>query len=288
VTDHLLRQALLTALCPAPSVLVFFLIYRKRQTTRARSRAPLQQTRRRPPGESLRVRLEEIDEQIYEWMAYLAVSPAIVGLAAGFFRAQGVALPATLFSASVVWSGVCAWKLRELYGERVDLELGFDGRRRVAEELNRLTAEGFEVYHDVPFEGFNIDHVLLGPPGVFAVETKTRPRPGDSLAPGQDRVEFDGFRVNWPMSSESYGLERAVANAQLLGQWLSGALGEPIDATPILTLPGWAIDSTSSNQNVLVLNAREIGKLCDSKTVLLEEDLIRRICQQMNQKCGSG
>ena len=123
---------------------------------------------------------------------------------------------------------------------------------------------------------------------MFAVETKTRPQPANAVASGQDQVEFDGFRVNWPAGSESYGLERAVANARILGQWLSGALGEPSEATPILTLPGWAINCKAANQSVLVLNAREIGKLCDSKTVLLKEDLIRRICQQMNLKCGSG
>ncbi len=285
--DDLLRQALLMALCPAPSVLVFFLIYRKRQTSRARRRAPLPHLRRRPAGESLRARLEVIDEQAYEWFAYLAACPALVGLAAGLIKMPGIALPATLFLASVIWTGVCAWKLLKLSRERAAIELGFDGRRRVAEELNRLTAEGFEVYHDVPFDGFNIDHVLIGPPGVFAVETKTRPTPGKVSVPGQDRVEFDGFRVNWPMADESYGLERAMANARTLAQWLSSALGEAIDATPILTLPGWAIDRTAANQVVLALNPNEIGKLCDSKTVRLNEDLIRRIGHQMNQKCGS-
>ncbi len=30
------------------------------------------------------------------------------------------------------------------------------------------TEEGFEIYHDVPFEGFNIDHVFVDPPGVCA------------------------------------------------------------------------------------------------------------------------
>ena len=274
------------ALCPAPSVLVLFLLYRKRQASQAQSRLPFAQTRRRPPGESLRIRLEEIDQQIYEWLVYLAVCPGVLGLAAGLIRVPGIALAASLFSVSVIWTAICAWKLRALNRERADTELAFDGRRRVAEELNRLTAEGFEIYHDLRLDGISIDHVLIGPQGLFAVETKTRSQLGNGLA-GSDRVEFDGFRVHWPMESEGYGLERAVANAQTLGQWLSGALSEPIEATPILTLPGWTIDRKGDSQRVLVLNAKDIGKLCDSKTIRLEEDRIRRICQQLSQNSGS-
>jgi len=58
---------------------------------------------------------------------------------------------------------------------------GFDGERYVGEALTPLVAQGFEIYHDVPFEGFNIDHVPVGPPGIFAVETKTRRKPGEQI-----------------------------------------------------------------------------------------------------------
>ena len=274
------------ALCPAPSVLVFFLIYRRRQVSQASNRPAFGQSRRRPPGESLRIRLEEIDQQINEWMVYLAICPAVVGLAGGLIRLPGIGLPAALFLISVTWAGLCAWRLFRLNRERRETDLAFDGRRHVAEELNRLTAEGFEVYHDVPLDGVNIDHVLLGPPGLYAIETKTRSRNGGATA--QEQVEFDGFRVSWPTGSESYGLERAATNARTLAKWLSSGLGESIEATPVLTLPGWTIECKAANQSVLVLNAKEIGKLCDSKTVRLEEDLIRRICQQLNRKCAAG
>jgi hypothetical protein len=42
---------------------------------------------------------------------------------------------------------------------------------------------------NVPFDGFNIDRVLVGPPGVFSVETKTRREPvSDSLSPACSRM----------------------------------------------------------------------------------------------------
>jgi hypothetical protein len=38
--------------------------------------------------------------------------------------------------------------------------------------LRRLRRHGWSVIDDVEFDGFNVDHVLVGPAGVFAIETK--------------------------------------------------------------------------------------------------------------------
>ena len=51
---------------------------------------------------------------------------------------------------------------------------GGRAEERVGEELEGLRAHGFYVFHDVPLPGVgNVDHVVLAPPGVFAVEVKT-------------------------------------------------------------------------------------------------------------------
>jgi hypothetical protein len=34
---------------------------------------------------------------------------------------------------------------------------------------------GFEVYHDLPFEGFNMDHVLVGCQGVYGYHAENGP-----------------------------------------------------------------------------------------------------------------
>jgi len=43
---------------------------------------------------------------------------------------------------------------------------------------------------DVVGDGFNVDHVLIGPAGVFTVETKTHSKPR-----GDARVVFDGEAI---------------------------------------------------------------------------------------------
>jgi hypothetical protein len=53
-------------------------------------------------------------------------------------------------------------------------EIGAGGEERIAELLGPLENAGFFVLHDrrIPGARENIDHLLVGPPGVFVVETK--------------------------------------------------------------------------------------------------------------------
>ncbi len=55
--------------------------------------------------------------------------------------------------------------------------LGPDCEMAVGQELNNPMCAGYRVYNDVPAEGLNIDHVVVGRNGVFAVETKGRSKP---------------------------------------------------------------------------------------------------------------
>lgn len=51
---------------------------------------------------------------------------------------------------------------------------GAAGERATAMALRGIGSEGFVVWHDVRFQGrrWNLDHVLVGPPGIVIVETK--------------------------------------------------------------------------------------------------------------------
>lgn len=54
-----------------------------------------------------------------------------------------------------------------------DADTGAKAEQTVAEALNELPDDYF-VFHDLEFPGFNIDHVVLGPNGIFLVETKSQ------------------------------------------------------------------------------------------------------------------
>lgn len=181
--------------------------------------------------------------------------------------------------------GIWGRKIPHLLNTIRDYELGFQGERYVGEELNQLLKIGFRVYHDLPFDKFNIDHVLVGPPGVYAVETKTRRKPIDEKGKAAHKIVYDGTHLYYPWGKDTHGLEQAKRQADYLATWLSSATGEKVEVQAILTLPGWWIDRTGRGQ-VNVVNTKEIPKIFPrSSTPSLSPQQIQRICHQVEQKC---
>jgi hypothetical protein len=280
-----LRSLLVPILSLIPLAVAVILIRRKEDEWRLRNEVPFREFRRRPAGESLRLKVAELDERINERLVLLVLFPVVLGTFSWYTHWSGWIMGATACLASLIWSAVFGYHLYRLDRERANYQLGFNGERFVGEELTRLMAEGFEVYHDVPFEGFNIDHVLVGTPGVFAVETKTRRKPIAESGDKEYRVEFDGTHLQWPWGADARGVGQAVNNARSLAEWLSSAVGESVAVTPILTLPGWLVERKAPPAPVHVVNPKEIVKVCQSDREPLSEDLLRRICHQLDQKC---
>jgi hypothetical protein len=54
---------------------------------------------------------------------------------------------------------------------------GASAEEHVGSLLEVLPAEGWHVIHDASFGRGNVDHILIGPAGVFTVETKSHPGP---------------------------------------------------------------------------------------------------------------
>ena len=49
---------------------------------------------------------------------------------------------------------------------------GLEGERLVGETLNRLSNESTFVFHDIPGNRFNVDHIIVSTRGIFVIETK--------------------------------------------------------------------------------------------------------------------
>jgi hypothetical protein len=68
---------------------------------------------------------------------------------------------------------------------------GAEGERLTAKALQPLEADGWVLLNDLPLPGSklaNIDHVLIGPPGVFVIETKNYK--------GRGKVERNRLLIN--------------------------------------------------------------------------------------------
>jgi Nuclease-related domain len=104
------------------------------------------------------------------WRAPLVVAAGAVGQV----LAGQVGLPwAGLVSLAL--AALAAWRLRFRPSEQARTwQRGARGERRTAHLLDRLTREGFVVFHDlaVPGSRANVDHLAIGPTGLFVIDSK--------------------------------------------------------------------------------------------------------------------
>jgi len=100
---------------------------------------------------------------------------------------------------------------------------------------------------------FNIDHVLIGPGGIFTVETKDWSLPAKGT---RAEVVFDpGMgKLTWPDGRyDTAEANQAVNNAEYVRKELAKRTGRPAGALPVrpvLLLPGWYITNTARLRNL--------------------------------------
>jgi hypothetical protein len=116
---------------------------------------------------------------------------------------------------------------------RQNLRLGYFGELVTAEELNKLMPEGNHVFHDFQADNFNIDHIVVGPAGVFAIETKARSKAVSGDNKKDAKAIYNGREIIFSNFNDTKYLDQAKRQAK----WLSMLKGlrlttECLSSTP--------------------------------------------------------
>ncbi|MFV7785083.1 nuclease-related domain-containing protein [Shewanella marisflavi] len=158
----------------------------------------------------------------------------------------------------LIYSGYKTWKA---FTQLTKLRLGHTAEIATANELIGLQALGYQVFHDVQAEGFNIDHLAIGKNGVFAIETKGRhKRIKDKKNGGKAyQVTYKDNRLCFPSWQETKPIEQASRQAKWVGNWLSKASGVEVNAMPVLVFPGWYV-TNQSRPPFPILNHKQLVK----------------------------
>ena len=262
-------------------------LLRRRENSKKRS--PLSRNLLRSPGESLRKKCDDLIWNIAVDLTLLPLLPLLLyatHLTQSYLLNQaetgfrigltvGLSLIIFLFLAfKLVKKLMRVWKLR----------LGYEAEQAMGQELDQLMRHGAVVFHDLPADGFNIDHIAVTPKGVYAVETKGRSKPNMNRGTEDATVVYDGKTFHFPGWSESSPLEQARSQAIWLARWLTSAVGETVAVTPVLALPGWFVDR-KGRSDVLVISGREAPALLKAGRDVLSPSLVRRIEHQLDQRC---
>jgi hypothetical protein len=148
----------------------------------------------------------------------------------------------------LVLIGLSSWQ------ECAHTRKGIQGEERVTWELSHLSDE-FLLLNDVmlPEGSGNIDHIVIGPTGVFVIETKNYS--GKYVCYG-DRWFFQGRRQKYDVSSVSV---QARNNARVLANLLHSS-GFTVDVNPIIVFAHPSIQLWLHSPTVPVLKN---GYICN-------------------------
>lgn len=131
--------------------------------------------RTRVQGESLQ---EKIREYEFKVMEYMLLPVFFAGMTLFIWYIYLASVNINLFCAvtfsiitllSVIRGFVKVKKIRLMLKR---YRKGLEGERLVGESLNQLSNESTYVFHDIPGERFNVDHIIVSTRGIFVIETK--------------------------------------------------------------------------------------------------------------------
>ena len=195
------------------------------------------------------------------WPVFLGVAAAGFSVATAFFASASIGSAA--FAVSIAATGFAlarALKRIESYFK------GARGEERVSGMLRSLP-EGYHVFNDFVALGTHVDHVVVGPAGVFSVETKNWR--------GEVTVEDGYILVDGSLPSRE-PLAQAVREASLVKAQLE-KLGWKGDVTPVLA---FASDTFKSRMaeigGAVVMNACELqSSFAAGRTVIPPQEIDR-------------
>jgi hypothetical protein len=183
----------------------------------------------------------------------------------------------------------CGRKTWKTFSKLTKLRLGHTAEIATANELIGLQALGYQVFHDIQADGFNIDHLAIGKNGVFAIETKGRhKRHKDNKNGGKDfQLFYKDGRLCFPSWTETKPIEQATRQAKWVSQWLTKATGEQIFSSPVLVFPGWFVTS-QTRPPFPILNHKQLVKTIPAvRTQALSQQQVDTIVYQVAQRCLS-
>jgi hypothetical protein len=165
-------------------------------------------------------------------------------------------------TASLAVVGALGWRLRfRASTEASAWRQGARGERRTARRLRRLGRRGYVAFHDLSMPGSraNIDHLLIGPTGVFVIDSKQYT--------GRIQQTLDGH-----VWHNHYPLDEQLRTVRAQARAVEAILGAPV--IPLLCVHGASVQwGGLSAQGVAIVPAGQLGAALGADAVLSAEQV---------------
>lgn len=224
------------------------------------SQSPLKAKPLRLPGES-------VDKEIDHWINDATIGPffgagsfSIVALFEWYGYLTNSHQPILFTVLAAVALFYAGWRFRVIRKKVRQLRQGRDGERVVGQFLERLRDGGGQVFHDIPGEGFNLDHVVISTHGIYAIETKTLSKPWPDA---KVVVEGNALSVAGQVPDRN-PIKQVTAASRWLENELKKSTGKRFFVRGVVVFPGWFVEQRGPTGDVWVLEPKALPAFIDS------------------------
>ncbi len=239
--------------------------------------SPLKERPLRLPGQSSDERLDDLFDGETEYLVYITLFTSLIVYEwiRYIWLIPPQPVPMTIIGVSAIIFYAFRVKKDNIKIEK--LRLGRDGERIVGQYLEELRADGCSIFHDILGKGFNIDHVIISPKGIFTVETKTWSK--------RDKAEEVRFHSGALIVNGHSPDKKPIAQCKAQASWLSNMIKQntkkELFVRPMLVFPGWYVDQESTRlakeEGVLLLNPKVLAAFIKNMPNVLSENDITMI-----------
>lgn len=186
------------------------------------------------------------------------------------FQRLGVVYPVWL--CVTLAGGVFLWiyfKVKKTQRETRSWRLGENGEQYVGQTLEKdMRPLGYDVFHDVVIKQdkrtYNLDHVIIGPKGVYVVETKAWRKPEK----GSPEIEYkDGHLCKMGHVIKDDVVKVVVSLAREANRLFHDLTGRSYYVRPLSVIAGWFCRCNNlSDSQLAVLNEKQVAVLVQKDT----------------------
>lgn len=235
-------------------------------------KSPLKAQPLRDPGESGMERLyDEVYGKIVTWVGISIVMLVMAALEWWRWWRKAPPEPLVATAVAVAFCGFAAWKLWRTWPSLKNIGLGRAGEKYVGQWLEKeLRPRGYQIVNDIPGDGHNIDHVLVGPTGIYAIETKTVRKPARGRA---NVVSDDEIVTVHGLEPDRNPIVQAKAAAGELARIVRETTGREMFVRPVVLYPGWYVQQPPKPKVWVLNEIRLLGFLKHEEVVLTADEV---------------
>lgn len=234
------------------------------------------------PGDSTARKLESIVNEDFVSYYFLAVIPILFAIIEWITHWTNAGNQRWLFTiAAAIFTAFSAFKIYGLIKTAKNYKQGLEGERSVGQGLEALRTSGAQVFHDIPADGFNIDHVVIDATGIYVVETKSLAK----IPKQPTKLQFDGTDIKLSgQTLERNPVTQVVACSSSVKELIFKSTGKNYPVKPVVLFPGWYVTSVDEGNKgeTWVLNPKAFPKFLANRPTILADDEIHMLSMHLS------